>query len=127
MVNSNEALVIKTMETKELAKKKDQEKQEKWQLFKEETMCKVSIEERRAMSEENKDMAKLLQEENKIMTMNRNDMDELTKEWHDIVRLEILERRLAGRGHAVPRFTEQGGSTSGGGNGGGGDGEDFIL
>ena len=70
-------------------------------------------------------MAKLLQEENKIMMMNRNEMDEVTKEWHDMARLEILERRrLAGRGHALPRFGEHGGSASGGGNGGG---EDFFL
>ena len=126
MVKSNEALAIKTLEEKkELVEKKAQEKQEKWQLLKEETMRKAAIEERRAMAEVNKAMAKLLQEENKIMMMNRNDMDELTKEWHDIARLEILERRrLAGRGHAVPRFGEHGGSASGGGNGGG---QYFIL
>ncbi|XBJ05302.1 hypothetical protein VPH35_024117 [Triticum aestivum] len=108
MVKSNEALVIKTLEAKkELTEKKAQEKQEKWQLLKD------------------KAMAKLLQEENKNMMMNRNDMDELTKEWHDIVRLEILDiKRLPERGHVMPRFGEHGGSVSGGGNGGG---EDFIL
>ncbi|XBI30538.1 hypothetical protein VPH35_054259 [Triticum aestivum] len=123
MVKSNEALVIKTLEAKkELSDKKAQEKQEKWQLLKEETMCKAAIEERRAIAEGNKAMVELLQEENK---MNRNDMDELTKEWHDVVRLEILDmRRLAARGHAVPRFAKHGGSTSGGGNGGS---EHFIL
>ena len=84
-------------------------------------MHKAAIEERRDLAEENKALARLLQEENKIMMMNRNEMDEVTKEWHDMARLEILERRLATRGHAVPRF---GGSASGGGNGGG---EDFIL
>ncbi|XBI86969.1 hypothetical protein VPH35_025108 [Triticum aestivum] len=126
MVKSNEVLVVKTVEAKkELAEKKAQEKQQKWQLLKEETMRKAAIEERRAMAEENKAMDKILQEENKIMMMNQNDMDELTKEWHDIVRLEVLERmRLGGRGHALPRFSEHGGSASGGGNG---DGEDFIL
>ena len=94
MVKSNDVVVIKTLEAKkELAEKKAQEKQEKWQLLKEETMCKVAIEERRAMAEENKAMAKLLQEENKIMMMNRNDMDGFTKEWYDIARLKVLERR----------------------------------
>ncbi|XBH59248.1 hypothetical protein VPH35_080539 [Triticum aestivum] len=125
MVKSNEALVINTLEANEFSDKKTQEKQDKWQLLKEETMRKAAIEERGAMAEENKAMAKLLQEENKTMMMNRNDMDELTKEWNDIARLEILERRrLAKRGHAVPRFGEHGGSASGGANGGS---EDFIL
>ena len=81
MVKSNEILVIKTLEAKkELAEKKAQEKQEKWQLLKENTMHKAAIEERRAMVGENKDMAKLLAEENKIIMMNRNEMDEVTKE-----------------------------------------------
>ncbi|XBJ10746.1 hypothetical protein VPH35_015554 [Triticum aestivum] len=124
MVKSNELLVIKTLEAKkELAEKKAQEKREKWQLLKEETMRKAAIEDRRAMADYNKAMTKLLAEENKIMMMNRNEMDEVTKEWHDIARLEILERRrLAARGNAVPMFG--GGSASGGANGGG---EDFIL
>ena len=51
MVKSNEELVIKTLEAKkELAEKKAQEKQEKWQLLKEETMRKSAIEESRAMA-----------------------------------------------------------------------------
>ena len=81
MVKYNESLVINTMEAKEeLAEKKAQEKQEKWQLLKEETMRKAVIEERRAMADENKAMAKLLLEDNKIMMMNQNEMDEVTKE-----------------------------------------------
>ena len=94
MVKSNEALVIKTLEVKkEMVEKKAQEKQERWQLIKEEYLRKAAIEKRRAMDEENKAMAKLLQEENKIMMMNRHEMDELIKEWHVIARKEILERR----------------------------------
>ncbi|KAE8806789.1 Lactation elevated protein 1 [Hordeum vulgare] len=93
MVKSNEILMIKTLEAKkELAKKKGQEKQEKWKLLKEETDRKAAIE-RRAKAEEDKAMDKLLQEENKIMMMNWNEMDEVTKEWHVMARLEILERR----------------------------------
>ena len=38
-------------------------------------------------------MAKLLAGENKIMMMDRNVMEDMTKEWHDIARKEILERR----------------------------------
>ncbi|KAE8790124.1 TGACG-sequence-specific DNA-binding protein TGA-2.1 [Hordeum vulgare] len=39
-------------------------------------------------------MAKLLAEENKIMTLNRDDMDDITKEWHDMVRRDILKWRM---------------------------------
>ena len=78
MVKSNELLTLEAK--KELAEKKAQEKQEKWQLLKEETVRKAAIEERRAMADENKAMAKLLLEENKIMMMNQNEMDEVTKE-----------------------------------------------
>ena len=79
---------------KELAEKKAKEKQEKWQLLKEEGLRKAAIEERRARAAENKAMSKLLAEENKIMSMNRNDMDDLTRTRHDVARREILKRRM---------------------------------
>ena len=95
MVQSNELMVAKKLEAKkELAEKKAQEKQEKWQLLKEEGLRNVVIEERKALAEENKALAKLLAEENKIMTMNRSDMNDLTKEWHDMSRRDILKRRM---------------------------------
>ncbi|KAE8771583.1 Lactation elevated protein 1 [Hordeum vulgare] len=72
---------VKTLEPrKELAKKKAREKQEKWQLLKDEGLRKTVIEERRARAAENKAMSKLLFEENTIMTLNHNDMDDITKE-----------------------------------------------
>ena len=81
MVQSNELMLAKTLKTKkELAEMKAREKQEKWQLLKDEGSRKAAIEERRARAAENKAMSKLLAEENKIMTMNRNDIDDLTKE-----------------------------------------------
>ncbi|KAE8802163.1 Lactation elevated protein 1 [Hordeum vulgare] len=81
MVQSNELMLAKTLETKkELAEKKAREKQEKWQLLKDEGLRKAAIEERRARAAENKAMSKLLAEENRIMTLNRNDMDDITKE-----------------------------------------------
>ena len=80
MVQSNELMLLKSLEIKkELAEKKAREKQEKWQLLKEEGLRKAAIEERRACAAENKAMSNLLAEENKIMSMNRNDMDDLTK------------------------------------------------
>ena len=95
MVQSNELMLAKTLETKkELAEKKAREKQEKWQLLKDEGLRKAAIEERRTRAAENKAMSKLLVEENKIMTLNRNDMDDLTKEWHDMARRDILKRRM---------------------------------
>ena len=95
MVQSNELMLAKTLETKkELAEKKAREKQEKWQLLKDEGLRKAAIEERRVFADETKAMAKLLTEENKIMTLNRNDMDNITKEWHDMARRDILKRRM---------------------------------
>ena len=89
MVQSNELVLLKSLEiNKELAKKKAKEKQEKWQLLKEEGLRKAAIEERRARAAENKAMSKLLAEENKIMSMNRNDVDDLTKTWHDMASRE---------------------------------------
>lgn len=97
MVKSNELCVAKTLEAKkELEEKKAQEKLEKWQHAKAEGLRKAAIEDRKARAEENKALAKLLAEENKIMMMNRDEMDELTKEWHDMARMEILERRRHG-------------------------------
>ena len=95
MVQSNELMLLKSLEIKkELAEKKAKEKQEKWQLLKEEGLRKAAIKERRACAAENKSMSLLLAEENKIMSMNRNDMDDLTKTWHDMARREILKRRM---------------------------------
>ena len=95
MVQSNELMLLKSLEIKkELAEKKVKEKQEKWQLLKEEGLRKATIEERRARAAENKSMSMLLAKENKIMSMNRNDMDDVTKTCHDMARREILKRRM---------------------------------
>ena len=95
MVHSNELMLAKTLETKkELAERMAQEKQEKWQLLKDEGLRNAAIEERRARAAENKAMSKLLAEENRIMTMTRIDMDDITKEWHDMARRDILKRRM---------------------------------
>ena len=95
MVQSNESMLLKSLEIKkELAKNKAKEKQEKWQMLKEEGLRKAAIEERKACASENKSMPLLLAEENKIMSMNRNDIDDVTKTWHDMARREILKRRM---------------------------------
>ncbi|KAE8785739.1 ALA-interacting subunit 1 [Hordeum vulgare] len=95
MVQSNELMLFKSLEIKkELAEKKAKEKQEKWQMLKEEGLRKAAIVERKTRASETKSMSLLLVEENKIMLMNRNDMDDLTKTWHDMARREILKRRM---------------------------------
>ena len=49
MVQSTESMLLKSLEIKkELAEKKAKEKQEKWQLLKEEGLRKAAIKERRA-------------------------------------------------------------------------------
>ena len=60
MVQSNELILAKTLETKkELAQKKAREKQEKWKLLQEEGLRKAAIEERRARAAENKAMSQV--------------------------------------------------------------------
>ena len=70
MVQSNESMLLESLEIKkELAEKKAKEKQEKWQMLKEEGLRKAAIEETRARVAENKAMSLLLAEENKIMSI----------------------------------------------------------
>ena len=85
-----------------------------WQLLREEGTRKATIKEVRAKADENKSVAKLLAEENKIMIMDQSEMDDLTKEWHDIARKEMLERRKQGMASGGGGG---GGSASGGGAG----------
>ena len=95
MVQSNELMLLKSLEIKkELAEKKAKDKEEKWQMLKEEGLRKAAIEERKTRASGNKSISLLLAEENKIMSMNRNDMDDVTKTWHDMARREILKRRM---------------------------------
>ena len=111
MVKSNETMVAKTIELKMiLADKRAQEKQERWQQLREEGQRKAANEEICAKADENKSVTKLLAEENKIMMMDRSVMDDITKEWHDIARKEILERRK--------QTMASGGAGVGGGGGG---------
>ena len=66
MVQLNELMLLKSLEIKkELAEKKAKEKQEKWQLPKEEGLRKAAIKERRARAAENESMSLLLTEENR--------------------------------------------------------------
>ncbi|KAE8794828.1 Lactation elevated protein 1 [Hordeum vulgare] len=68
MVQSNELMLLKSLEIKkELVQKKAKEKQDKWQMLKEEGLRKAAIEERKARASENKSRPLLLAEENKIM------------------------------------------------------------
>ncbi|KAE8772709.1 TGACG-sequence-specific DNA-binding protein TGA-2.1 [Hordeum vulgare] len=88
MLQSNKVLLGKSLDAKiEMAEKKAREKQERLKLLKE-------VEERKTHAAENKTMVNLLAEENRIMTLNRNDMDDISKEWHDMIRREILKRRM---------------------------------
>ncbi|KAE8815914.1 Lactation elevated protein 1 [Hordeum vulgare] len=95
MVQSNKLMLLNSLEIKkELPEKKAKEKQEKWQMLKEEGLRKAAIEERKPRASETKSMSLLLAEENKIMSMKRNDIDDLTKTWHDMTRREILKWRM---------------------------------
>jgi hypothetical protein len=54
---------------------------------------KAGIDERRARAKENRATAELIAEENTIMMMDSSKMDEFTKEWWNLSRMEILQRR----------------------------------
>jgi hypothetical protein len=85
---------------------------------------KAGIDERRARAEQKRATAELIAEENKIMMMDSSKMDEFTKEWWDLSRMGILQRRreaavLAARCASMAATT--GGGDRGGGGGAGGD------
>ena len=68
LVQSNELMLAKMLETKkQLAEKRAREKQERWQLLKDKGLRKAAIEERRVFADETKTMVKLLAEENRII------------------------------------------------------------
>ena len=57
MVQSNELMLFKSLEIKkELAEKKAKEKQEKWQMLKEDGLRRAAIEERKVRASKNKSM-----------------------------------------------------------------------
>jgi hypothetical protein len=65
----------------------------------------------------------LIAEENKIMMMDSSKMDEFTKEWWNLSRMEILQRRreasvLAARCASTTATTGGGDGAGGGGAGG---------
>jgi hypothetical protein len=116
MVKSKEKLVEKTLETKLLiAEKKIQEKQMRWQAIREDDMRKAAVEEKRAAAEDKRAMAELITEDNKIMMMDPSTMDPFTRDWWDLARFYILQRRRQ-ETFGGGRF----GGSGGGGRGGGG-------
>jgi hypothetical protein len=58
------------------------------------------LEERRLKLEEKKAMMELIANENRTMTMDSSTMDAFTREWWDIRREEIMERRRLACLHA---------------------------
>jgi hypothetical protein len=81
------------------------------------------LEERRIELEEKKAMMELIADENKTMIMDPSTMDVFTREWWDMRREEIMERRRLARlqSHA------NGGGAPVGGSGGGGSGGDINV
>jgi hypothetical protein len=68
------------------------------------------VEERRESVEKKRVMAELIAKENKTMTMDPPTMDAYTREWWDLARMKILQRR---RESVVARAAQ----ASGGGGG----------
>jgi hypothetical protein len=87
-----------------------------WELLREDEKTKADIDERRAWAKEKCAMAELIAEENKIMMMDLSKMDEFTKEWWNLSRMEILQRRREAA--VLDRGASTAASTGGGGAGG---------
>jgi hypothetical protein len=76
-----------------LMERKSQEKQMRWELLREDEKIKAAIDEKRARAKEKHIMMELIAEENKIMIMDSLNMDEFIKEWWNLSRMKILQRR----------------------------------
>lgn len=126
LVKSKETLVAKLLETEmAMAEKKHQDEMARWQELREVEERKVAIDERRVLLEENKVMAEILAEENKVMMMDPRTMDPMSREWWDIRRGEILQRRRQASGGATSAGGG-GGASAGGGDGAGKLGDDGV-
>jgi hypothetical protein len=96
MVKSKEVYMEKALQTKVLlADKNNAANQARWEAIREDDKRKAALEERRLELEEKKAMMELIADENRTMTMDPSTMDAFTREWWDMKREEIMERRLA--------------------------------
>jgi hypothetical protein len=87
------------------------------------------MDERRLALEEKKVMMELIADENRTMMMDPSTMDAFTREWWDMRREEIMERRRQARLHrggASVGCGAGGGADGGGGDGGGDDNVSFA-
>ncbi|KAK1692063.1 hypothetical protein QYE76_008760 [Lolium multiflorum] len=76
-----------------MMEKKNKEKEENWNMLREDAKRKADVEERRARAEENRAMSELIAVENATMMMNLAEMDEFRLEWWNHAKMEILTRR----------------------------------
>jgi hypothetical protein len=98
MVKSKEVYMEKALQTKVLlADKKNAINQARWEAIREDDKRKHALEERRIDREEKKAMMDLIANENKTMIMDPSTMDAFTREWWDMRREEIMERRRLAR------------------------------
>jgi hypothetical protein len=94
MVKSKEVYMEKALQTKVLlADKKNAINQARWETIREDDKHKEALEEMRLKLEEKKTMMELIADENNTMTMDPSTMDAFRREWWDMRREEIMERR----------------------------------
>jgi hypothetical protein len=116
MVKSKEVYMDKALQAKmAMADKKIAINQARWEAIREDDNHKAAMEERRLALEERKAMMELVADENRTMMMDPSTMDAFTREWWDMRREEIMERRRQDR-------LQRGGGGAGLGADGGGDG-----
>jgi hypothetical protein len=133
MVKSKEVYMEKALQTKVLlADKKNAINQARWEAIREDDKSKHALEDRRIDREEKKAMMDLIANENKTMMMDPSTMDAFTREWWDMRREEIMERRRLARlqshanGAGAPMGRSGGGDLVGGSGGGGSGGAIYV-
>jgi hypothetical protein len=100
MVKTKEIFMSKAMEARMImANMKNAMKQARWEAIRQDDKRKTALEERRLELEE-KAMMELIADKNRTMTMEPSTMDAFTREWWDMRREEILERRRQACFHA---------------------------
>jgi hypothetical protein len=85
-------------------------------------MRKTAVEEKRAGAEDKRAMTKLIAEENKTMMMDPSTMDTFTRDWCDLTRFDMLQRRR--QATYCGGAPANGGGVSPASGGGGGNGVD---
>jgi hypothetical protein len=113
MVQTKEAMTMKTLEAKlAITEKKKEVKLAKVEALREEARQKAELEMMKINVEKDKAIKALLTEEKEIMMMNTKDMNDLQLEWWKETTAEIMQRRMLLRQSATEGASVEHGDNS---------------